>query len=133
MNITTWKEGADWQPRDDLALINLLIEHKGEAGDGGNFSKTTWMAVSSIMVTCPHKRGLKTWEACKSRWVRLKKDYGVALSLKQNLSGITFLDHQGVVIEDASVWKDLCSLSLLCRKIMMSFGLGRQGFLSLSS
>ncbi|KAF8582100.1 hypothetical protein K439DRAFT_1618571 [Ramaria rubella] len=57
----------------------------------------------------PYKGGLKTLEACRTRWMKLRKDYNVALKLKHNLSGFTFLDNQGVVIDDESVWADFAA------------------------
>ncbi|KAF8586268.1 hypothetical protein K439DRAFT_1615260 [Ramaria rubella] len=59
------KKAAAWVLKDDIALINLLIDHKAEAGEGGNFKKSTWMAVAGVMVDWPSTRGLKTWEACR--------------------------------------------------------------------
>ncbi|KAF8577413.1 hypothetical protein K439DRAFT_1533451 [Ramaria rubella] len=56
---------------DDIALINLLIDHKVEAGEGGNFKKSMWMVVAGVMVDRPSTRGLKTWEACRSRWIKV--------------------------------------------------------------
>ncbi|KAF8575994.1 hypothetical protein K439DRAFT_1623190 [Ramaria rubella] len=93
------KKAAAWVLKDDIVLINLLIDHKAEAGEGGNFKKCTWMAVAGVMVDQPSTRGLKTWEACRSRWIKLK----------QNLSGFTFVDQEGVVVDNESVWSDFAS------------------------
>ncbi|KAF8589173.1 hypothetical protein K439DRAFT_1283377, partial [Ramaria rubella] len=60
-----------WVLKDDIALINFLINHKVEAGEGGNFKKSMWMAVAGVMVDWPSTRGLKTWEACRSRWIKV--------------------------------------------------------------
>jgi hypothetical protein len=38
----------------------FMIEHRPEAGDGGNFKKTTWQAA--------FKGPPKTWSSCKSKW-----------------------------------------------------------------
>ncbi|KAF8576712.1 hypothetical protein K439DRAFT_1622647 [Ramaria rubella] len=103
------KKAAAWVLEDDIVLINLLIDHKAEAGEGGNFKKSTWMAVAGVMVDWPSTRGLKTWEAFRSRWIKLRKDYNLALQLKQNLSGFTFVDQEGVVVDDESVWSKFAS------------------------
>ncbi|KAF8578915.1 hypothetical protein K439DRAFT_1620957 [Ramaria rubella] len=92
------KKAAEWTLEDNVTLINLLIDHKAEAGEGRNFKKATWVAVAAGMAGHPYKGGLKTLE--------LRKDYNVALKLKHNLSGFTFLDTQGVVIDNESVWAD---------------------------
>ncbi|KAF8586933.1 hypothetical protein K439DRAFT_1614759 [Ramaria rubella] len=39
------KKAAAWVLEDNITLINLLIDHKAEAGEGGNFKKSTWMVV----------------------------------------------------------------------------------------
>ncbi|KAF8575559.1 hypothetical protein K439DRAFT_1623490 [Ramaria rubella] len=93
------KKAVAWVLEDDIVLINLLIDHKVEAGEGGNFKKSTWMAVAGVMVNWPSARGLKTWEACRSRWIKLK----------QNLSGFMFVDQEGVVVDHESVWSKFAS------------------------
>ncbi|KAF8587638.1 hypothetical protein K439DRAFT_1614187 [Ramaria rubella] len=95
------KKAPAWVLKDNITLINLLIDHKAEAGEGGNFKKS-----AGVMVDRPSIRGLKTWEACRSRWIKLRKDYNLALQLKQNLSGFTFVDQEGVVVDDESVWSE---------------------------
>ncbi|KAF8585686.1 hypothetical protein K439DRAFT_1615693 [Ramaria rubella] len=102
------KKAVAWVLEDDIVLINLLIDHKVEAGEG-NFKKSMWMVVAGVMVDQPSTRGLKTWEACRSRWIKLRKDYNLALQLKQNLSGFTFVDQEGVVVDDESVWSEFAS------------------------
>ncbi|KAF8586759.1 hypothetical protein K439DRAFT_1614848 [Ramaria rubella] len=87
------KKAVAWVLEDNIALINLLIDHKAEAGEG-------------VMVDRPSTRGLKTWEACRSRWIKLRKDYNLALQLEQNLSGFMFVDQEGVVVDDKSVWSE---------------------------
>ncbi|KAF8578798.1 hypothetical protein K439DRAFT_1621030 [Ramaria rubella] len=108
-NMLIRKKAVEWTPEDNVALINLLIDHKAEAGEGGNFKKAMWVAVAVGMAGHPYKGGLKTLEACRTRWMKLRKDYNVALKLKHNLSGFTFLDNQGVVIDDESVWADFAA------------------------
>ncbi|KAF8575968.1 hypothetical protein K439DRAFT_1623202 [Ramaria rubella] len=100
------KKAVAWVVEDDIMLINLLIDHKAEAGEGGNFKKSMWMVVAGVMVDQPSTGGLKTWEACRSRWIKLRKDYNLALQLKQNLSGFMFVDQEGVVVNDESVWSE---------------------------
>ncbi|KAF8580971.1 hypothetical protein K439DRAFT_1619387 [Ramaria rubella] len=74
------------------------------------------------MVDWPSTRGLKTWEACRSRWIKLRKDYNLALQLKQNLSGFTFVDQEGVVVDDESVWSEFASKNYEAVRV------GRAGF-----
>ncbi|KAF8572678.1 hypothetical protein K439DRAFT_1271508, partial [Ramaria rubella] len=67
----TRKEKAIWTPEDERALICLLINHKAEAGEGGNFDKTTWVAVLKAMMDHFFSGGIKSLEACKTRWVKV--------------------------------------------------------------
>ncbi|KAF8586865.1 hypothetical protein K439DRAFT_1614831 [Ramaria rubella] len=116
------KKAVAWVLEDDIVLINLLIDHGAEAGEGDNFKKSTWMVVAGVMVDWPSTRGLKTWEACRSRWIQLRKDYNLALQLKQNLSGFTFVDQEGVVVDNKSVWSKFAS------KNHEAVWVGRAGF-----
>ena len=64
---------ALWTTTDEDELITFLVEHKAAAGDGGNFKKTTWTAASEHLKQFTMKGGVKTAEACKSKWSRVRR------------------------------------------------------------
>src|ERR1700727_491346 len=59
---------AHWNEAETPALINFLVEHQGEAGDGGNFKTSTFQkaatAIESLKTTGPPK----TYKMCKTKW-----------------------------------------------------------------
>jgi hypothetical protein len=62
---------AHWSEADELFLVTYLLEHKPEAGDGGNFMDSTFADVGRELDACKVKGGSKTARVCKSKWSRV--------------------------------------------------------------
>jgi hypothetical protein len=62
---------AIWTTEDEMALIDFLVERRAEAGDGANFKATIWGAAAQEMAKHMTKGGVKTPEACKTKWGRV--------------------------------------------------------------
>ena len=64
----TRAEKAVWNETETSALIDYLVQHKAEAGDGGNFKDATYNAaaehITSLKTTGPAKSG----KMCKTKW-----------------------------------------------------------------
>ena len=61
-----------------MALIDFLIAHKSEAGDGLNFKASVWTAATAHMQPVTTKGGPKHADKCKAKWGRVhtkKFDY----------------------------------------------------------
>jgi hypothetical protein len=56
-----------WMDADKLALINFLLDHKAEAGDGGSFKP--WNAAAVEMLKHTTKGGMKVAVKCKAKYV----------------------------------------------------------------
>jgi hypothetical protein len=63
--------GAHWFTSDEAALIEFLITHKAEVGDGFNFKAVTWTAAAAHMVAYTEKGDTKTAGVCKNKWTRV--------------------------------------------------------------
>ena len=59
---------AFWTQDNEVALINYLINHKSEAGNGGNFKTNVFVGASQELTKTVSCGGLKTPAACKSKW-----------------------------------------------------------------
>jgi hypothetical protein len=58
---------TNWNDAEITALINYLIEHIAEVGDGGNFKKA--MFTGALRAVGPHSAGpQKTASMCKSKY-----------------------------------------------------------------
>jgi hypothetical protein len=66
------KERSQWTSEDEKALVQFLLKHKSEAGDGANFKNTTWSQVAKEMDERKTRGGEKTAEACKTKWIRVR-------------------------------------------------------------
>ena len=72
-------EKAHWNDKETNALLDVMYEHRAEAGDGSNFKKTTYTAAeaalksASLLTSGPQK----TAKWCKTKWnsVCSIKDY----------------------------------------------------------
>lgn len=62
---------AIWTIEDETALIDFLAERKAEAGDGANFKGAVWGAAAQEMAKHTTKGGVKTADACKTKWGRV--------------------------------------------------------------
>jgi hypothetical protein len=59
---------AHWTTSDEAALINLLVKHKAEAGDGFTFKGPTWKAAAVHIVAYNVRGDPKTDCVCKNKW-----------------------------------------------------------------
>jgi len=130
---------AHWFTSDEAALIEFLITHKAEVGDGFNFKSVTWTAAAAHMVAYTERGDPKTSGVCKNKWARvctgvlsfepmlrccdadiiiqLKETYQVISQLKDQ-SGFAWDELKGatITVESESVWRAyvlVCSLLLL--------------------
>ena len=62
-----------WTPADELALINFLLDHKAEAGDGGSFKGNIWNAAAVEMLKHTTKGGTKVATKCKAKYVAVSQ------------------------------------------------------------
>lgn len=58
---------ADWTESDETRFIDFLVEHKSEAGDGGNFGMRTFKPASVYLEKFRTKGGPKTPLSCKGK------------------------------------------------------------------
>jgi hypothetical protein len=62
---------AHWNVEETIALLDYLLQHISEAGDGTNFKPKTWTAVmghlsrSQLLTAGP----VKTAKRCKAKWM----------------------------------------------------------------
>ncbi|KAF8583780.1 hypothetical protein K439DRAFT_1617226 [Ramaria rubella] len=97
------KPRAVWSIEDEQALVHFLIDRKAEAGDGANFTRMTWVAVSHEMMRCPYVQGAKTADTSQE-YVRLD------------------IFRSGIIEADSSVWADFA------QKNSEAAQLGKSGF-----
>jgi len=69
--VTGSKPRCDWSEKDEIELINFLIEHKAEAGDSATFKSVVWNAASQLLEKSRVKGGPKTSKACSDKWTRV--------------------------------------------------------------
>ena len=60
-----------WTQEDKTALIDFLITHKSEAGNGVNFKPSVWTAAAIHMQPVTTKGGLNHADECKAKWGRV--------------------------------------------------------------
>ena len=59
---------AQWNEVETAALLDYLVEHKSEIGDGGMFKMGTFNAAANA-ITEHHTLGpVKTGNMCKTKW-----------------------------------------------------------------
>jgi hypothetical protein len=61
-----------WSDDDELVLINFLLDHKAEAGDGGSFKANIWNAAAIEMLKHTWKGGPKIAGKCKAKYVAVR-------------------------------------------------------------
>ena len=71
--VTGSKPRCDWSAKDEIALINFLIEHKAEAGDSATFKSVVWDAASQLLKKSRVKGGPKTSKVCSDKWTRVRR------------------------------------------------------------
>ncbi|KIK98463.1 hypothetical protein PAXRUDRAFT_134166, partial [Paxillus rubicundulus Ve08.2h10] len=59
-----------WSNGDVTILVDLVIEHKAEAGDGLNFKAPFWNVVMAAL-SPPVRGGVKMVKICKDKWKRV--------------------------------------------------------------
>ena len=59
---------AHWTPKEELALIEFLIENKAKAGDGCNFKAATFQKVTKAIAPLLHHGAVKTAKACGNKY-----------------------------------------------------------------
>ena len=67
-NMASKPEKASWNEEETTALINYLILHKAEAGDGANFKDATFRAVADSIAHLRTAGASKTAKMCKTKW-----------------------------------------------------------------
>ncbi|KIM71327.1 hypothetical protein PILCRDRAFT_50140, partial [Piloderma croceum F 1598] len=100
-----------WNLDEEKAMINYLIEHKDEAGDGLNFKDTTWTKVAECLQPLRTDRGVKMGKKCKEKQGQLlRKPYSTIMILKANVSGFLWTDKDGckVDIKMEDSWNIYC-------------------------
>jgi hypothetical protein len=73
MSVTTTAQAdrSIWTQEDETRLVNFLLDHQGEAGDGANFKTSLWNAAGEELSKRVTKGGPKTAASCKSKWDRV--------------------------------------------------------------
>jgi hypothetical protein len=66
---------ADWSVEDETALIDFLIIHKAQAGDGLGYKPSVWTAAAAHMLPLTTKGGPKAPDKCKAKWGRVRAYY----------------------------------------------------------
>ena len=65
---TTKAEKAIWNEAETTALIDHLVAHKAEAGDGRNFKNATYNSVLPTLLPLTTAGPMKTAKMCKTKW-----------------------------------------------------------------
>jgi len=69
LSLMTTEAGAraNWKDQEVSALVDYLLEHKAEAGDGGNFKESTFTRAAAHINDL--QLGVaKTTKQCHSKW-----------------------------------------------------------------
>ena len=69
--VTGSKPRCNWSEKEEIELINFLIEHKAEGGDSVTFKAPVWNAASQLLEKSCVKGGPKTSKACSDKWMRV--------------------------------------------------------------
>jgi Myb/SANT-like DNA-binding domain len=68
---TSGPGAVQWTVGEEEILIDFLVTHKAEAGDGLNFKASFWTAAAEHMQPHTKKGGKKTADKCRSKWNRV--------------------------------------------------------------
>jgi len=59
---------AHWTPKEELAFVNFLIEHKSKAGDGRNFKVATFQKAAAHLAPLLERGAIKTQKSCRNKY-----------------------------------------------------------------
>ena len=76
---------AHWPTSDEAALIDFLVEHKAEAGNGFSFKGATWQAAAVHMAAYTVRGDPKTDRVCKNKWARVRAGDFLPLCADHNI------------------------------------------------
>ncbi|KIK79324.1 hypothetical protein PAXRUDRAFT_161556, partial [Paxillus rubicundulus Ve08.2h10] len=63
---------VSWSPVDTIVLVDEVIAHWAQVGDGMNFKSSIWTSISACLgLSQPLKGGLKAGKLCKEKWKRV--------------------------------------------------------------
>jgi len=59
---------AIWTAAEETSLLDFLVDNKAEAGDGGNFNKTTFQRAVTSIAPLLERGAAKTVKSCQNKW-----------------------------------------------------------------
>ena len=59
---------VQWNEAENAALLDYLVEHKSEIGDGGMFKMGTFNAAAHVIAGHHTLSPVKTGSMCKTKW-----------------------------------------------------------------
>jgi hypothetical protein len=59
---------AVWTPAEEIVLLDFLVDNKAEAGNGGNFRKTTFQRASESISHLCQRGAVKNVKSCQNKW-----------------------------------------------------------------
>ncbi|KAJ6591443.1 hypothetical protein B0H10DRAFT_1767156, partial [Mycena sp. CBHHK59/15] len=62
---------AAWTRPDIKRLLDFLVKHQAEAGDGGNFKPKTFRAAAVAVNLICTKGGPKSYKSCQQKYTRV--------------------------------------------------------------
>jgi hypothetical protein len=65
------RSNAQWSEQDETILLQYLIDHKAEGGDGGNFKQPVWQGLVGELAKIPHKGADKNVTSCQNKWKKV--------------------------------------------------------------
>ncbi|KAF8806875.1 hypothetical protein BYT27DRAFT_7292271 [Phlegmacium glaucopus] len=98
---------AHWTAREELALVDFLVEHKSEAGDGSSFKAATFQKAAKHLAPLLERGAAKNQKSCGNKYCAFRKLYRVIRAI-QSVSGWTWDNETGVTINVhiTSSWDD---------------------------
>ncbi|KAJ6610795.1 hypothetical protein B0H10DRAFT_2224725 [Mycena sp. CBHHK59/15] len=85
---------AGWTCPDIKRLLDFLVEHQAEAGDGENFKpKTFRTAAVDVNLICT-KGGPKSYKLCQQKYTGVRKEWLIVSNIKDT-SGYPWDDEKG--------------------------------------
>ncbi|RXW11640.1 hypothetical protein EST38_g14215 [Candolleomyces aberdarensis] len=96
---TATQVNAHWSTQDEEDLIDYLLQHQAQAGDGGSFKMSpTFLGVAAVLNPKRKKgTGEKTGAVCSSKWNSFKRTHK-AINAIRNRSGWTWDNDKGANI-----------------------------------
>jgi hypothetical protein len=77
-------KNAVWNDAENNALVDYLIEHKAEAGDGPNFKDVTYNGAAEAIAPLLTSGPSKTGKMCKNRWTTVSNHSFLIVATKKN-------------------------------------------------